>query len=120
MHKILTLAAATLAASLTAIAPALAAPACANEGHIRSVVGDEKTTITFQIVGENDETQFKIYWIDYEGKRQFYKHVFAGDVYQQQTFMTHPWVVTAPAPGGPEDCIAVYLPQPGGSTIVLN
>ena len=93
---------------------------CPNESAMRSVTGDQATNITFEVIGENDETQFKIYWLDYDGKRVFYKHVFAGDLYNQPTFMTHPWVVTAPVPGGGEDCIAVYLPQPNGSTIELR
>jgi len=93
---------------------------CPNEGAIRSVTGDTSTSIQFKVVGENDETQFRIYWLDYEGNRKFYKHVFAGDVHNQPTFMTHPWLVTAPIPGGGEDCIAIYLPQRNGSTIVLD
>ncbi len=93
---------------------------CAEEDKLRSKRGDEKTNIQFNVIGENDETQFKIYWLDYKGHRQFYKHVFAGDTYNQQTFMTHPWVVTAPIPGGGEDCVAIYMSKKGGRTVSLR
>lgn len=94
--------------------------ACSHEGRLRSTKGDIKTNLNFRVVGENDETQFKIYWLDYQGRRQFYKHVFAGDSYNQGTFMTHPWLVTSPIPGGGEDCIAIYMPNQGGRTITLR
>jgi hypothetical protein len=87
---------------------------------MRSKSGDRSTRISFRAVGENDETQFKIYWLDYQGRRQFYKHIFAGDTHNQQTYMTHPWVVTAPIPGGGEDCVAIYMPTKGGRTIKLR
>lgn len=93
---------------------------CAAEGQARSLEGNRPTTIIFRAVGENDETQFKIYWLDYKGRRKFYKHIFAGDVFRQATFMTHPWLVTAPRPGGGEDCLAIYLPRKTAQTIVLE
>ncbi len=92
---------------------------CSVEGRTRSQTGDTPTTISFSAVGENDETQFKIYMLDYQGRRQFYKNIFAGDTYRQSTFMTHPWVITAPIPGGGEDCIAIYLPARNAQTVVL-
>lgn len=93
---------------------------CFEEGRTRSLSGDVATQITFNVIGENDETQFKIYWLDYNGKRQFYKHVFAGDSYRQSTFVTHPWIITAPIPGGGEDCIAIYLPGSNPQSVVLR
>ncbi len=93
---------------------------CSAESQTRSISGTIPTEIRFQVIGENDETQFKIYWLDYQGRRKFYKHIFAGDTYQLSTSMTHPWLVTAPIPGGGEDCIAIYLPQRNGRTIILR
>ena len=87
---------------------------------MRSVKGDIAAEINFRAVGENDETQFKIYWLDYQGQRKFYKHIFAGDIYRQPTFMTHPWLITTPEPGGGEICLAIYLPQRYATTIVLD
>lgn len=93
---------------------------CAQERAIQSQNSSTPTTITFRAVGENDETQFKIYWLDYNGKRVFYKHIFAGDVYRQPTYLTHPWLVTAPEPGGGEWCIAIYVPGASGNVITLD
>lgn len=93
---------------------------CPGEGSMRSLSGDTPTTIRFEVIGENDETQFKIYWLDYQGRRKFYKHLFAGQSYTQQTYMTHPWLVTAPVPGGGEDCVAIYEPRRGGGTVTLR
>lgn len=93
---------------------------CKQEQTLRSKKGTVSTNIRFRVVGENDETQFKIYWLDYQGNRQFYKHVFAGQTYDQQTFLTHPWLVTAPEPGGGEICVAIYTPSKGGQTITLR
>ena len=120
MSKTTKLTLTTLAVSVMAINLASAELVCHHEAGQRSTASDVSTTITFEIYGENDETQFKIYWLDYDGNRVFYKHVFAGDTYNQQTYLTHPWVVTAPIPGGGEDCIGVYYPQQGGSTVTLD
>jgi hypothetical protein len=120
MFKTIKIAFGVTAISMMAINVASADMACHNESGQRSTAGDVSTSITFKVYGENDETQFKIYWLDYDGNRVFYKHVFAGDTYKQQTYLTHPWVVTAPIPGGGEDCIDVYFPKQGGSTITLD
>ena len=93
---------------------------CSQERAIQSQNSSASTSITFRAVGENDETQFKIYWLDYKGKRVFYKHIFAGDVYRQPTYLTHPWLVTAPEPGGGELCIAIYVPGSSGNVITLD
>lgn len=113
----------TLAIATTIAMMAMAGAAearCPGEGAKRSKTGDRPTSITFRAVGENDETQFKIYWLDYQGRRKLYRHIFAGDVYRQPTYMTHPWLVTAPVPGGGEDCVGIYMPRSSGRTITLN
>lgn len=93
---------------------------CATLGGIRSVSSDVTTRMTFKAVGENDETQFKIYWLNFEGKRQEYKHLFAGETYTVNTYLSHPWLITAPVPGGGEDCIGIYLPRGQARTVVLD
>jgi len=105
---------------LTIASTAIAAAKCPGEAGKRSKNGDVSTSIKFRVIGENDETQFKVYWLDYNGHRVLYKHAFAGDTWTQQTFMTHPWLITAPVPGGGEDCIGVYMPKRGGRTITLR
>ena len=36
----------------------------------------------------------KIYWIDFAGKRVLYSTLLADEVYAQESFVTHPWLVT--------------------------
>lgn len=120
MSKLLVTVLLTAGLAFPMIGAAEAQTSCPGEAGARSLTGDTPTNIRFRAVGENDETQFKIYWLDYQGRRVFYKHLFAGESYDQQTYMTHPWLVTAPVPGGGEDCIAIYEPQRGGRTIVLD
>lgn len=109
-----------LGIGLVIASTSLAAAECPGEAGKHSRNSDVSTSIKFRIVGENDETQFKVYWLDFNGNRVLYKHGFAGDTWTQQTFMTHPWLVTAPVPGGGEDCVGVYMPKPGGRTITLD
>ncbi len=93
---------------------------CSQENAMRSESSDVGAFISFEVRGENDETQFRIYWLDYNGYRVFYKHLFVGESHTQATFLTHPWVVTAPEPGGGEECMAVYLPGHNSRTIILQ
>ncbi|ANV99335.1 hypothetical protein LMTR13_03235 [Bradyrhizobium icense] len=48
----------------------------------------------------------RIYWINYEGRRHFYAAVRPHQSYHQQTYLTHPWVLT----NENEDCLAIYMP----------
>ncbi len=111
--------AATLVAGLFTSTAYAGAGHCATGGK-RSIHGDVPTRVRFKVVGENDETQAKIYWIDYNGRPKFYKHLFAGQSYTQQTYMTHPWLITYPAPGGGEDCGRVYMPRRSMRTVVIR
>jgi hypothetical protein len=38
--------------------------------------------------------RINIYWLDYRGIAQFYRSLAPGEWYIQQTFMTHPWLVS--------------------------
>ncbi len=109
-----------VSASIVSINIAAADYKCPYESDYFSEGDPISTSITFKVYGENDETQYKIYWLDYQGNRVFCKHLFAGDTYRQQTALTHPWVVTAPIPGGGEDCIDIYYAHAGGRTITLD
>jgi hypothetical protein len=51
-----------------------------------------------------------LYWLDFEGNRVFYGDIPAGQSYVQNTFLTHPWVVTSA--GGD---LGLYLPVPDGA-----
>ena len=58
---------------------------------VRSLNSDVQAAITFQ----NDSAQtVKIYWLGFKGERVFYQRLLPGETYAQETFLTHPWVVT--------------------------
>ena len=76
---------------------------CAQERGLRSLEGTTSTSITFV---NDSRGMIRTYWIDYRGTRVFYAEVPPGGSYVQQTFLTHPWVVT----NSQEDCLGVYMP----------
>jgi von Hippel-Lindau disease tumor supressor len=63
----------------------------AEEIGIRSVNGNLSTNIKF--VNNRQET-VKVQWLDYRGKRKFYKTLSPNEQYDQQTYLTHPWLIT--------------------------
>jgi hypothetical protein len=48
----------------------------------------------------------RIYWINYDGMRQLYAVAAPHQSHRQQTYVTHPWVLTDEH----ENCVAVFLP----------
>jgi hypothetical protein len=78
---------------------------CAQEWDLRSLEGRASTSVTFV---NNSRGMIRTYWIDYQGRRVFYAEIPPGGSYVQQTFLTHPWVVT----NSQEDCLGVYMPAP--------
>ena len=59
-------------------------------GVLRSTEGVRGTSITFI---NTTQHQVMIFWIDYNGREQFYKTLVPGERYEQPTYVTHPWVV---------------------------
>lgn len=58
---------------------------------VRSLNSDVPAIITFH----NTSAQVvKLYWLNFKGERVFYQNLQVGKLYQQETFLTHPWVVT--------------------------
>jgi von Hippel-Lindau disease tumor supressor len=63
----------------------------AENGGIRSVNGDVSTSVRFV---NRKQIMLKIYWLNYEGQRVFYRSLNPGERYIQQTYLTHPWLIT--------------------------
>lgn len=85
---------------------------CPEEAGLRSIRGDSPTSITFI---NRLPIAVRIYWINYQGRRQYYGTVRPHKSYHQQTFLTHPWVVT----DRNEDCIAVYMPPANPGQVIV-
>ncbi|NEO66700.1 MAG: hypothetical protein F6J94_18440 [Moorea sp. SIO1F2] len=46
----------------------------------------------------------KTYWLNYQGNRTYYYQLKPGQGYTQQTYVTHPWVIT----DNQHHCLGVY------------
>jgi hypothetical protein len=80
---------------------------------LRSLDGSVPATLTFI-----NASQFtiRLEWADYGGELKEYATVEPGQSHRQPTYISHPWVATTM----PGDCLAVYLPRPGESQVVMN
>lgn len=76
---------------------------CTAEGLIKSGTG---TTIDFNFVNQRSDA-INVFWLDQTGARQTYKLGLAnGQTHIQQTFVTHPWIVT----GAQGQCLGIFKP----------
>ncbi len=105
---------------LTAAIPAAALASCPGESSRRSIESTTPAPLTFMNSTDNNEDYYRIYWIDFQGNRQLYTELFPGETYRVDTFLTHPWLITAPVPGGGEDCIGFVMPVAGGGVVNLE
>lgn len=92
---------------------AFAQSGCGDERGAKSAEGTKATKVTF--VNQAD-ARMKVYWLDYNGKRQFYSDVSPGKSYVQDTYMTHPWVV-ANAKG---ECVLMFRPVQGATVATVQ
>ena len=86
---------------------------CAEEHGLRSKRGDQPTELVFV---NKKSHPVRIYWINYDGGRKFYAEVRPHQEHVQQTYRTHPWVVT----DRQENCLGVYFPHRHGKRVVIH
>lgn len=86
---------------------------CLGEGQLRSVDFSKPTSMRFS---NHSKSTKLIYWLNYQGVRVLYNRLRPNSSYTQQTFVTHPWIVTSTA----GKCIAVYLPNRFPMSFSLN
>lgn len=79
----------------------------------RSLDSRKNTTIRF--INKSNEVR-KIYWLDYTGNKVHYKTLYPDDSYFQNTFMTHPWLITDV--NGKE--LSVHYPKESISDVILE
>lgn len=58
----------------------------------------------------------KIYWLDYSGARKLYKVLEKDQVHVQQTYVTHPWLIT----GDDDRAMQIYFPDSQPRTVVIS
>ena len=77
---------------------------CAEEKQLRSFTSSNSVTLTMRNLRASPVRAF---WLDFGGGWVFYMKLEAGQSYSQQTFATHPWVITDAAGA----CITVFVPD---------
>jgi hypothetical protein len=76
---------------------------CSAERKLRSMVADQSIYVTFI---NNTGIPINTNWLNYQGARVFYNTIGPGESLQQQTFLTHPWVLV----DGVGRCLKLILP----------
>ncbi len=71
-----------------------------------SISRTDKITTEITFINQRN-VPVKTYWLDYSGKRKFYAQIQPGDKVFQQTYVTHPWVITDVS----NNCLGVYYPD---------
>jgi von Hippel-Lindau disease tumor supressor len=108
-----------LAAMLAALATSAQAQTelqdvgCAGEAGLRAI--DEKT-LTEVIFFNQSPKPIRTYRLDHQGNRKFGSEIPPGDSYVQQTYVTHPWVVTSTA----KACMAIFQPDAKSAIVVVH
>jgi len=108
---------------LLAALPAMAEPVlppldCGREAASRSLNSNRSTFVTF--VNRHDES-VRVYWLNFDGQRVYYRDIEPGESYRQQTFVTHPWVVTnSETEHGAGQCLAMFQPAAVAGIAVIE
>jgi hypothetical protein len=86
---------------------------CAGESTLRSIDETMMTEVTFF---NQSPAPIRTYRLDHQGNRQFGSEIRPGDSYVQQTYVTHPWVVTSAA----KACMAIFQPEAVSAIVVVR
>jgi VHL beta domain len=86
---------------------------CRDERGLRSVKGNVHTNMKF-VNRTNQEV--RSYWLDYNGRRVFYKAIPPNGNYTQPTFQTHPWVITDQR----DKCLDIYVSNQPSAVVEIR
>ena len=82
-----------------------------------SISGDQPSQITFD--NQSGRT-VDVWWLDYEGNRVHYNTLGPEGSYLQETWITHPWVITEGGEGGSGDCLGYTISTQPSQTYVIQ
>ena len=88
---------------------------CRVESELRSLNSNVSTYI--QVINRSSSS-VKVYWIDFNGKRQHYFDLDPLQSRDQQTYVTHPWLIALS--GANQPCIHIFLPIPQKGIIIID
>jgi hypothetical protein len=95
------------------VAPSWAASTCPSEATLRSQNSQRHTSITFL---NKRAGVVNVFWINYQGHRQFFSSMMPGEKKSFGTSATHPWVVTDA--GG--NCLGVHFADVGTEAVTIH
>jgi len=78
---------------------------CAAEETLISTTSAVRSFVRFENTSATET--YQIHWLDFEGERVFYADALPGRSRYQQTYVTHPWVITTRS----GECVSVHLPS---------
>jgi hypothetical protein len=87
---------------------------CATESGLRAI--DEKTMTEVTFFNQSP-APIRTYRLDGQGNRKFGAEIRPGDSYVQQTYVTHPWVVTKTTA---KTCVAIFQPEAKSAIVVVH
>ncbi len=88
---------------------------CRVESELRSLNSNVSTYI--QVINRSSSS-VKVYWIDFNGKRQHYFDLDPLQSRDQQTYVTHTWLIAQS--GANQPCIHIFLPIPQKGIIIID
>ena len=78
---------------------------------------DRRATMTEVIFFNQSPAPIRTYWLDHQGHGTSAPEFRPGDSYVQQTYLTHPWVVTRSTA---KVCMAIYQPEAPSAIVVVH
>lgn len=87
---------------------------CGEEHHLRSI---DSATATEVIFFNQSGAVVRTYWLDFQGKRKFRAEIPPGDSFVQQTYVSHPWLITNTAT---KNCVGIFQPMSDSSIVVIQ
>jgi hypothetical protein len=87
--------------------------ACSMESTLNAIAAKQRVSMT---VLNQTGGEITLFWLDYHGDRKAYGTIRDGHTREQDTFVTHPWVL-ADATG---KCLEIVLPGRTTQTVVLK
>jgi hypothetical protein len=93
----------------------LKAKSCQNTIKYRSL--SDKIPTTIQVINKR-KLPIKVYWINYQGKRQYYFDLEARKKRNQKTFVSHPWLITDDQDS--QTCLGIFFPTSNLGLITIR
>lgn len=80
---------------------------------LKSTEEKAETFVTF--VNKTGMT-VQVWWLDFEGKRILYNTLAPDEEYRQQTYLTHPWIITDVK----GNALQLVMPEPKPKTVRIG